>query len=216
MNEVPAAEELCLESVVAQLADEFGEQLERGEEPNIEDYASRYPPFATVICQVLSSLLLIYRTSPPPGGPPMLLPPLLEVGCLGDFRILREVGRGGMGVVYEAEQISLRRKVALKVLPFAAVLDPRQLQRFQNEAQAAACLHHTNIVPVFAVGSERGVHYYAMQFIDGHSLADLIEHRRQLLGKSISLPLDPDANRPTEKSPGIRRPLPTPPQFNDA
>ena len=98
---------------------------------------------------------------------------------LGDFRILREVGRGGMGVVYEAEQISLGRRVALKVLPFAAALDARHLQRFKNEAQAAAHLHHSNIVPVFAVGCDRGVHYYAMQFIDGQTLADVIRQMRQ-------------------------------------
>ena len=72
-----------------------------------------------------------------------------------------------MGVVYEAEQVSLGRRVALKVLPFAAAIDPRQLQRFQIEAQAAAHLHHPHIVPVFAVGCDRGVHYYAMQFIEG-------------------------------------------------
>jgi serine/threonine protein kinase len=99
-------------------------------------------------------------------------------GPLGDFRIVREVGRGGMGVVYEAEQISLGRRVALKVLPFASTLDSRQLQRFKNEAQAAAHLHHTNIVPVFATGCERGVHYYAMQFIDGHTLASVIADLR--------------------------------------
>ncbi len=103
-------------------------------------------------------------------------PPAL--GQLGDFRLMREVGRGGMGVVYEAEQISLRRRVALKILPFASAIDPRQLQRFQNEALAAAHLRHENIVPVYAVGNERGVHYYAMQFIDGRSLADLIDEMR--------------------------------------
>ena len=92
---------------------------------------------------------------------------------------MREVGRGGMGVVYEAEQISLRRRVALKVLPFAATMDPRHLQRFHNEAQAAACLHHTNIVPVFFVGCERGVHFYAMQFIDGQPLSELIRQLRR-------------------------------------
>src|SRR5262249_32954776 len=81
---------------------------------------------------------------------------------------------GGMGVVYEAEQISLGRRVALKVLPFAATMDPRQLQRFHNEARAAACLHHQSIVPVYFVGCERGVHYYAMQFIDGQTLAELV------------------------------------------
>jgi serine/threonine protein kinase len=89
---------------------------------------------------------------------------------LGDFRLLRELGRGGMGIVYEAEQRSLGRRVAIKVLPLAATMDERQLQRFHNEARAAACLHHEHIVPVYAVGQERGVHYYAMQFIDGQSL----------------------------------------------
>jgi serine/threonine protein kinase len=97
---------------------------------------------------------------------------------LGDFRIVREVGRGGMGVVYEAVQISLGRRVALKVLPSAFSLDSRRLQRFKNEAHAAACLHHTNIVPVYGIGSEAGVHYYAMQFVQGTTLADLLRDLR--------------------------------------
>jgi serine/threonine protein kinase/DNA-binding SARP family transcriptional activator len=108
--------------------------------------------------------------------------PAQSSGELGDFRILREVGRGGMGVVYEAEQISLGRRVALKVLPFASTLDGKQLQRFKNEAQAAAQLHHTNIVPVHATGCERGVHYYAMQFIEGRTVGDLIRELRQTAG----------------------------------
>ena len=82
-----------------------------------------------------------------------------------------------MGIVYEAEQISLGRRVALKVLPFAATMDPRHLQRFHNEAQAAASLHHEHIVPVYGVGCERGVHYYAMQFIDGQTLAEVIDRK---------------------------------------
>jgi serine/threonine protein kinase/Flp pilus assembly protein TadD len=98
---------------------------------------------------------------------------------LGDFRLLREIGRGGMGVVYEAQQISLGRRVALKVLPFAAVLDSRQIARFQHEAQAAAQLNHPNIVSVFAVGVERGVHYYAMQFIDGQPLDRALSELRE-------------------------------------
>ena len=101
---------------------------------------------------------------------------------LGDFRLVREAGRGGMGVVYEAEQISLGRRVALKVLPVAAARDARQLQRFRIEAQAAALLHHTHIVPVHAVGCERGVHDYAMQFIEGRSLAAVIDELRRLGG----------------------------------
>jgi serine/threonine protein kinase len=91
-----------------------------------------------------------------------------------------------MGVVYEAEQISLGRRVALKVLPFAATMDPRQLQRFQNEARAAASLEHPHIVPVYGVGCDRAVHYYAMKFIDGQSLADLIRHERALSASGAS------------------------------
>ncbi|MCH8922775.1 MAG: serine/threonine protein kinase [Planctomycetes bacterium] len=96
------------------------------------------------------------------------------LGLLGDYRIGREIGRGGMGVVYEARQISLDRQVAIKVLPFVAVLDQKQIARFKNEAQAAAQLHHPHIVPVYSVGCERGVHYYAMQLIEGQSLAEVI------------------------------------------
>ena len=102
------------------------------------------------------------------------------IGDLGDFRLIAEVGRGGMGVVYEAVQRSLNRRVALKVLPFAAAMDPTQLRRFQTEALAAAQLHHTHIVPVYSVGCERGVHYYAMQFIEGQTLAQAIAERRRM------------------------------------
>src|SRR5262249_53806648 len=91
----------------------------------------------------------------------------------------------GMGIVYEAEQLALARRVALKVLPFAVGLDARQLQRFKNEAHAAANLHHQNIVPVYFVGCDRGVHYYAMQFIDGRTLADMIAELRQIAGLPV-------------------------------
>jgi len=121
---------------------------------------------------------------------------------LGDFRILREVGRGGMGVVYEAEQLSLGRKVALKVLPFAAVLDPKQLQRFRNEAQAAAQLHHTNIVPVYSVGSERGIHYYAMQFIEGASLSRAIG---ELKGGGAGAGTTPISSHSSHREPAFLR-----------
>ncbi|VTR92225.1 serine threonine protein kinase : Serine/threonine protein kinase OS=Pirellula staleyi (strain ATCC 27377 / DSM 6068 / ICPB 4128) GN=Psta_3450 PE=3 SV=1: Pkinase [Gemmata massiliana] len=119
-----------------------------------------------------------------------------EIGQIGDFLLLREVGRGGMGVVYEAEQVSLRRRVALKVLSFASALDPRHLQRFRNEAQAAAQLHHTHIVPVFAVGVERAVHYYAMQFIEGQSLAQLIADLRTANSRSSATALSSNHDTP--------------------
>src|SRR5262249_42189911 len=116
------------------------------------------------------------------------------VGTLGDYRIIRQVGRGGMGIVYEAEQISLGLPVAVKVLPFAATLDERQLQRFRNEARAAASLDHPHIVKVHAVGCERGVHYYAMQFIDGQTLEALI--RQLCTGAAGESPARPPGGPP--------------------
>ena len=99
---------------------------------------------------------------------------------LGDFRILREVGKGGMGIVYEAEQVSLGRHVALKVLPKSMLLDARAKRRFEREAKAAARLHHTNIVPVFGVGEQDGLPYYVMQFIQGLGLDEVLEELKKL------------------------------------
>ncbi len=101
-----------------------------------------------------------------------------EPAVLGDFRLIREIGHGGMGVVYEAEQISLHRRVALKVLRFG-VAHEEAMQRFDREAATIARLHHTNIVPIFAVGRERGVHYFAMQLIEGRSLADVHDEAKR-------------------------------------
>jgi serine/threonine protein kinase/Flp pilus assembly protein TadD len=98
---------------------------------------------------------------------------------LGDFEILRELGRGGMGVVYEARQVSLNRKVALKVLSGGLGLTPKAVQRFRREAEAAARLHHTNIVPVYATGDQDGTHFYAMELIEGPSLDQVLRQLRQ-------------------------------------
>jgi WD40 repeat protein/serine/threonine protein kinase len=175
------ADSPSVESLLAEVTDDFMERAARGERPDVEDYARRYPNLAAVLRQVLPALQVI-RDTPAPLRDAFAALGEGDSPCLGDYRIVREVGRGGMGIVYEAEQVSLGRRVALKVLPLAATLDARQLQRFRNEAKAAAHLHHTNIVPVHAVGSERGVHYYAMQFIAGYSLAALIKQMRQLDG----------------------------------
>ena len=104
---------------------------------------------------------------------------------LGDFRLGREIGRGGVGVVYEARQISLGRRVAVKVLPPASLLDPRQQRRFETEAQAAALLQRPGIVPVFAYGTERGVPFFAMQLIDGRNLAELVVELRLRNGPGL-------------------------------
>ncbi len=189
MNESVAPGVGSVESLMAQVADQFLERLDRGERPLIEEYAARYPQVAGFIRQMFPALELM-RQAPldPAASGDAAAPPGQGAGCLGDFRIIREVGRGGMGVVYEAEQLSLRRRVALKVLPLAATLDAKQLQRFKNEAEAAAHLHHTSIVPVYAVGCERGVHYYAMQFIDGQTLAAMIAELRRRAGREGGVP----------------------------
>jgi serine/threonine protein kinase/Flp pilus assembly protein TadD len=169
------------------VVDEYLDRLARGERPDVEEYALRHPELAAVLRHMLPALRAMHQSGAdrPAGG-------VEPEGSLGDFRIVREVGRGGMGVVYEAVQVSLGRPVALKVLPFAAALDARQLWRFKNEAQAAALLHHQNIVPVYAVGCERGLHYYAMQFIDGQTVAALIGDLRPLAGRE---PEEPGGSR---------------------
>ena len=189
MKEGNTVPEAAIESLVAEIVEDFLQQLDRGEQPDIEVYVQRYPQFADVLRKVLSTLRVM-RTITVGAGSTSGTADLgaIRGGTLGDFRLIREIGRGGMGVVYEAEQISLDRRVALKVLPFASVLDDHQLQRFKNEAQAAAQLHHTNIVPVFSVGCERGVHYYAMQFVKGPTLANVIRELRQLSGLDMTQP----------------------------
>ncbi len=189
-NEVSDAD-TSLEVLVVDIADDFAERVARGEKVSIEDYTSRHPQFADVIREVLTSLELIREYSRPSAE--LNIQPDAQSnsgihGQLGDFRLLREIGRGGMGVVYEAEQVSLSRRVALKILPYAALVDHRNRQRFKNEAQAAARLHHGNIVPVHAVGCERGVHYYAMQYIEGEPLSNVIDQLRDFDPPEIARP----------------------------
>ncbi len=160
----------------AEILDGYVRALEAGNPPDREALLATHPDLAEELQAALLGVDFVH------GAASRLVPEEdtdAEPGrSLGDYRLLREVGRGGMAVVYEAEQVSLGRRVALKVLPFAAVLDPKQLQRFKNEAMAAAHLRHPNIVPVYGVGCERGVHYYAMQFVEGQSLAAAIRDLR--------------------------------------
>ena len=151
--------------------------FEQGATPRLEVYQRHYPQFAERLERLWPTLQAVAELGHFQDGPRLSASTETRRGTLGDFEIIREIGRGGMGVVYEAEQISLNRRVALKVLPFAAVLNPTQLQRFKNEAHIAAHLTHQHIVPVYAVGCERSVHFYAMQYIEGRTLADVImEH----------------------------------------
>jgi WD40 repeat protein/serine/threonine protein kinase len=191
---------------VDEVACEIAERRRRGETPQPEEYTRRYPQFAdqirdlfaaaagecptTSIASGVNSLDHESRAGPAEDA---------RVERLGEYRILRMIGRGGMGVVYRAEQESLGRRVALKVLTASTLSNPEHVQRFKREARAAARLHHTNIVPVFGVGEDHGIHFYVMQYIHGHGLDAII--RELARSRARASPTDPVAVGPeTEKS----------------
>jgi serine/threonine protein kinase/tetratricopeptide (TPR) repeat protein len=175
----PTAESLPEEEQhrLAQILDEYLTALERGAPVTPEELLSRHPAEAEYLRGYLSGLELFHAAAAADlslsiAPPPAILPLAAPRGqMIGEFEIVSELGRGGMGVVYEAVQTSLGRRVALKVLPISAAADAKQIGRFKNEAQAAAQVPHPNIVPVYAVGEADGVHYFAMQLIEGQSLA---------------------------------------------
>jgi WD40 repeat protein/serine/threonine protein kinase len=176
---------------VNQLAEEFVERYRRGERPSITEYARQYPQLAERIHDIFPALVVVEECASVGGqstGPhgQATIDDRKIPRQLGEYHLLRELGRGGMGVVYEAVQESLGRHVALKVLPFHALLNPTQLERFHREARSAAQLHQSNIVPVFGVGEHGGIHYYAMQFIKGHGLDIVLQEVRGLRGQTPS------------------------------
>ncbi len=158
------------------LAAEYMDRLRQGQSPSTEEYAARHPELASEIRDLFPTIAateqLKARQARSSGGRATLGPTRLE--RLGDFRIIREIGRGGMGVVFEAEHVSLGRRVAVKVLPRQLLLDEKHLRRFEREARIAANLHHTNIVEVFGVGEQDGFHYFVMQYIQGVGLDKII------------------------------------------
>jgi serine/threonine protein kinase/WD40 repeat protein len=167
------------------LTDEFLQRLRRGEKPSIAEYADQHPELANEIRNVFPALLMLEQAGPQGtagsfgllgnGASAETAPPMI-----GDYKLIREIGRGAMGVVYEAQQQSLDRQVALKILPWHASSDGKSVERFRREAKAAARLHHTNIVPVFEVGQAGEVCFYTMQLIAGQSLDKVIVELRRL------------------------------------
>ena len=187
-----------------QLADEFAARYRHGERPSLQEYCDRHPELADDIREYFPAMAELEQVKdyslqvplPPAGGP---LPTLER---LGDFRIIREIGRGGMGVVYEAEQVSLGRHVALKVMPRQMLADRQTKWRFQREAKAAAKLHHSNIVPVFGVGEHDGLPYYVMQFIPGLGLDEVLKELQRLQpGKPASSSTSGHGGRRTSRLP---------------
>ncbi len=183
-------------ALVMELAEEFLDRYRRGERPGLKEYIDRNPALSGEIREVFPAMAMMENiainddslagemTQATAGAEFEATLPLPKQ--LGDFRIVREIGHGGMGVVYEAEQLSLGRHVALKVLPPQMVRDRKQHQRFDREAKAAAKLHHTNIVPVFGVGEHEGMAYYVMQYIQGLGIDEVIDELRRLRPRGIA------------------------------
>jgi hypothetical protein len=187
MGEVMSLSESEQFNFLDQLAEEFAERFRRGERPGLSEYTDRYPELADLIRELFPAMVQVEQAECALNrgeGTDLsrLANPILKE--IGDYRVLREIGRGGMGVVYEAEQISLGRRVALKVLPRHVSSDRMIRERFRREARAAARLHHTNIVPVYEVGQDRDVRFYAMQFIQGQGLDAVITELRRLRDRS--------------------------------
>lgn len=168
--------------VVLELAEEFLDRYRKGERPPLKEYIDRHPELAAEIKEVFPAMAMMENIAVADSSlegdeseKKVVKPQEISFKQLGDYRIIREIGHGGMGVVYEAEQVSLGRHVALKVLPNQALADAKQKRRFEREAKAAAKLHHTNIVPVFGVGEHDGLPYYVMQFIQGLGLDAVLD-----------------------------------------
>jgi serine/threonine protein kinase/WD40 repeat protein len=174
--------------LVLELAEEFLDRYRAGQRPPLKEYIDRHPELAGEIREVFPAMAMMENIAiadeslagDPTGAASPSQPPPLEQ--LGDYRIVREIGRGGMGVVYQAEQVSLGRNVALKLLPSQIVRDANRRRRFEREARSAARLHHTNIVPVFGVGEHGGTPYYVMQFIQGRGLDEVLDELRRMKG----------------------------------
>ena len=154
------------------LADEFSERLRNGENPSITEYVRRRPDLEEDIRELFPTISMMEQFRKKQQVDTQLTQQSARLDAerlkqLGDFRVIREVGRGGMGVVYAAEQQSLKRFVALKVLAPNVTGSENELRRFKREAEAAARLHHTNIVPIFGTGESDGLHFIVMQLVDG-------------------------------------------------
>jgi serine/threonine protein kinase/formylglycine-generating enzyme required for sulfatase activity len=159
-----------------QIVNEFVERKHRGELPTIDEYCDSHPQLAAQIRDLFPTLELVENVQPTkPTCSARILNQLSQIESFGDYLVIREIGCGGMGIVYEAKQKSLGRRVALKVLPRSSRDSEVVEARFLREARAAAQMHHTNIVPVFEVSKAEDCFFYAMQLIDGKSLDLILE-----------------------------------------
>jgi serine/threonine protein kinase/WD40 repeat protein/Flp pilus assembly protein TadD len=170
------------------LADRCAAELRAGREPDLDALIREHPDHEQLIRELASAVRILEAAAPADTEHWDVKPSDSALpDCIGDYRIVRLIGRGGMGIVYEAEQVSLGRRVALKVLPSAGSAET--VERFRREARAAARLHHTNIVPVFETGQHDATFFYAMQFIAGQGLDQVIQALRRLRNDGAKNPL---------------------------
>ena len=176
------------DSLLGELAEEFTRSVREGKLPDIDEYARRYPGLGDRIRELFPTLMLLEGMAATGDGVAIEAPPSpLPLGSVfGNYRIDRELGRGGMGIVYEATHVLLEKRVALKVLPVRTSIDAAHLERFFREAKTAAGLHHTNIIPVFDVGQVAGTPYFAMQYIEGRTLDQVLRVMQHSMQESQS------------------------------
>ncbi len=197
------------EDLLGPILDSFLNRFRRGERPSVTELITRRPELSGQIRELIPALVEMEQLAGLPGTPGDWASQRPGSGAgrdegraperLGDYRIIRRIGGGGMGVVYQAEHEPLRRIVALKVIHPRFRDDARYLRRFHGEARLAAGLHHTNIVDVFDYGEQEGVCYYAMQLIQGQPLDRVLADIRLL--RAEQLPVSPPGQaEPTRAS----------------
>ncbi len=166
------------------LATQFVEELRTGKGPSVENYARRYPPHAANIREVFPVLAMLENARIEKEGQSIRrnMPERFPFTRLGNCELLTELGRGGMGVVYQARDLQSNHLVAVKILPWRVSIVPEWVERFEREARTAAKLRHKNIVPVFRYGQENGYCYFVMQFVNGVGLDRIVARLQQTDG----------------------------------
>lgn len=170
--------------VVELAVSSFMDGLRHGTRPSVDEFAQRYPEHADEIREILPLVAAMesWKTAREAPGGVKSIPAAIGLERLGEFRLVREIGRGGMGVVYEAVQEPGGRRVAFKLLPWRLPETSPWRQRFLNEARTTARLRHPHIVPVYEFGEQQGWCYYVMQLVEGLSLDRIIRLLKQPAG----------------------------------
>lgn len=177
-----------LEDIVAQFTAEM-RTMGNGQTPDVQAYVDQHPAHAEELPDLLCSVAMIEglkNYSPNSSVPDQRFADIDVPDFLGEYRIVREIGRGGMGIVFEAVHETLGRRVAIKVMTVGSISNTKHLERFHREAVSAASLHHTNIASVFGAGEDNGLHFYVMEFINGQSISQIL--------KGVSSGLDETVN----------------------